>query len=375
MSWQTAVLSLIIGQLVALGAALARSDRNSTANRLLALWLIVAAGLLAPFALNYAGAYRQYDWLAFAPLAIPLAVGPLAWAYVHTLLAGVPPRHLSRHLALPLVQFGYTLACFVQPVARKEWWSAQVHEPWVVPWASIVSLASLATYAVLALFALRRYRVRLSGERSDDERFAGRWIGRALGAVLLILALRLIYQGAEAVSGQSSYSVVFSFYSLFGLVALYIGIEGWRHAGLTYPDFAAPPAADPIAPKPGPDWREMGRRWSEQVRVEGWWREPELDLPTLARRLGTNRSHLSRALNEGLGTTFSAFVNGLRAEAVAERLRAGDSRDFLSLALDLGFNSKASFNRAFATRFGQSPTAYRRAVAAHNVNFDAPPTE
>ena len=59
---------------------------------------------------------------------------------------------------------------------------------------------------------------------------------------------------------------------------------------------------------------------------------------------------------------FSAFINGLRAEGVAEALRDRPDTDLLDLAFDMGFASKASFNRAFRARFGMAPSQYRRTI-------------
>ena len=85
------------------------------------------------------------------------------------------------------------------------------------------------------------------------------------------------------------------------------------------------------------------------------------DLADLARRLGTNTAYLSRALNEGLGLNFNAFVNRMRAEEVGRRISAEpDTPDLLQLALDAGFSSKATFNRAFRTTFGMAPSEFRR---------------
>ena len=64
-----------------------------------------------------------------------------------------------------------------------------------------------------------------------------------------------------------------------------------------------------------------------------------------------------------MGLNFSAFVNGLRAERVADALKAGDREGLLDLALTAGFASKASFNRAFKLRFGMSPSAFREQVS------------
>ncbi|SBV50225.1 transcriptional regulator [Xanthomonas bromi] len=107
------------------------------------------------------------------------------------------------------------------------------------------------------------------------------------------------------------------------------------------------------------DWQALGQRVAAEVSAHGWWREPNLTLPELARRMGTNSNYLSRALNEGLGQTFSGFVNALRI-AEAQRLLAGDE-DILYLALAVGFGSKASFNRVFRAQVGCTPSDYRRA--------------
>jgi AraC-like DNA-binding protein len=76
--------------------------------------------------------------------------------------------------------------------------------------------------------------------------------------------------------------------------------------------------------------------------------------------LGTNAAYASRAFNEGLGVPFSDFVNGERSARVAAMIEAGRREDLLALALEAGFASKATFNRAFRKRFGVSPSTFRR---------------
>jgi transcriptional regulator GlxA family with amidase domain len=50
----------------------------------------------------------------------------------------------------------------------------------------------------------------------------------------------------------------------------------------------------------------------------------------------------------------------MRAEAVVAAMASAPGASLLDLALEAGFASKASFNRAFAERFAASPSAYRR---------------
>lgn len=84
---------------------------------------------------------------------------------------------------------------------------------------------------------------------------------------------------------------------------------------------------------------------------------PELNLSQLAKQLKTNSSQLSKVINTVHGQNFNDFINGLRCEAFMKSLEAGNHRvqTLLSLALDSGFNSKATFNRAFKKRYGISP--------------------
>ena len=115
------------------------------------------------------------------------------------------------------------------------------------------------------------------------------------------------------------------------------------------------------APEPAArDWATAARDWSEEIRRGGWWREPGLSLTEVAKRLATNESYVSRAFNEGLGLNFNTVINGYRVEAVKAALAQG-ATEFLPLALDCGFSSKASFNRVFREHTGLSPTAWRAA--------------
>ena len=81
----------------------------------------------------------------------------------------------------------------------------------------------------------------------------------------------------------------------------------------------------------------------------------------MAERLGVSEGYLSRALNQGLGVNFNEFVNRMRVEAVTRAMSdPAESRPVLAIALECGFSSKASFNRAFKAATGATPTELRR---------------
>ena len=72
----------------------------------------------------------------------------------------------------------------------------------------------------------------------------------------------------------------------------------------------------------GERWRLQGTAWLEEIRKRELWRNADLSAGVLARELGTNTTYLSKALNEGLGQSFSECINRLRVEALEQVLRS-----------------------------------------------------
>ncbi|MEM6859091.1 MAG: AraC family transcriptional regulator, partial [Pseudomonadota bacterium] len=135
-------------------------------------------------------------------------------------------------------------------------------------------------------------------------------------------------------------------------------------------DLAEATEPDEAQPVPAPPRLDLARI-EEKVREGQWHFDQDLTLGELARRVGTNTSALSAALNAREDGNFTTFINGLRVEAVCDKLRGtgdtgretggGAAPNFLDLALDCGFGSKATFNRAFKRHTGLSPREWLQA--------------
>ncbi|RKQ69338.1 AraC family transcriptional regulator [Litorimonas taeanensis] len=99
------------------------------------------------------------------------------------------------------------------------------------------------------------------------------------------------------------------------------------------------------------------------MEVEKIYREAGLTIRELAEHLNTPEHRLRSLINQGLGyRNFSAFLNSYRIEAVKDQLSDPDKLriPILTLAMDVGYNSLAPFNRAFRAIEGMTPTAYRQ---------------
>lgn len=354
--WRTAVLSVAFVQLLVIAGALARHLRNRPANHVLAALLVVLAGMITPWMIGFAGFYDKWRWLSFAPFAISLAIAPLVWLYLQALVHGSLPARSWRHLLPAAMQFAYLSGAFLllrQPF-KNEWLDRSAPAYTVV--TGIGVMAGLVGYGMASRSLIRRYGIWLSRQRSDDHRFALAWLSRTAAILFALLAIWSAY-GAYDLVRPLGYSGMMGLYVAIAAIALFLGIEGWRYAPLPFPAMTDPGLQPPSVN----DWAAKARVWAERVRSERLYADPELSVPRLAGILGTNSAYVSRAFNEGLGQNFSAAINRLRCEEVAARLRDGAGGDLLDLALDCGFSSKASFNRAFQAAFGCTPSAYRKA--------------
>ena len=79
----------------------------------------------------------------------------------------------------------------------------------------------------------------------------------------------------------------------------------------------------------------------------------------LVRRVGASRSALSDRFRDTVGATIMKYLTEWRMELAAARLL--DSHDTVAaIAADVGYESEASFNRAFRRHAGQPPATWRR---------------
>lgn len=354
----------------AVAAVLARTRTNGVANRVLAALLLVVVLRLIPYIIGYANFYEPYPWLSFAPFDLPLAIGPLLWLYVQCLTTGALPARWRWHLLPAAIHACATTIVFIGcTLPQKNWIALNVVDPFVAPVITIAALGALASYAWRSLTRVWAYQAWLDGHLSNREEFRLTWLRLLL---IIFAGLGVVWLGfafTNAVITRLNYFDEFPFYVLQAFVAWSLGLLAMRYASTVYPlplpTDASPEQSPEQPPEPSgesratTDWTAIGEQHLARIRESGWYRDPQLTLASLARQLGTNTTYLSRALNQGLGQSFNECINRLRVESVAADLRAGSTRDLVQLGFDAGFNSKASFQRAFSSYMHTTPSAYR----------------
>ena len=108
------------------------------------------------------------------------------------------------------------------------------------------------------------------------------------------------------------------------------------------------------------NWEVYKKKLSELMKSKLLYTDPTLTLSDLASNLGTNTYYASKILNEGFEKNFSDYINNYRIDAFIDMVKSDSNNEktYLSIAYDVGFNSKSAFNRAFKKHMGQTPSEF-----------------
>ncbi|WP_053002626.1 helix-turn-helix domain-containing protein [Kordia jejudonensis] len=101
---------------------------------------------------------------------------------------------------------------------------------------------------------------------------------------------------------------------------------------------------------------------SEKLRLameeDKMYKDQELSVQSLAKKLDIKPYLISRSLSEIDNKRFNDYVNAYRVKEIQLLLddTSNSKYTLLSLAMEAGFNSKSSFNRAIKKQLGISPS-------------------
>ena len=137
---------------------------------------------------------------------------------------------------------------------------------------------------------------------------------------------------------------------------LNLRIDELRHQGAAPEKYASSSLTDEKS-------LELFRRLERIMREEKIYKDNDISKEKVSELLGTNRTYLSRIINEQAQTSFTHYINRFRIEE-AIRLLSNPANDtpLKALAADLGFNSISTFYHLFQSSVGMTPAQYRSKV-------------
>ncbi len=368
-----------------------RTENKS--NYWLSLFVFLCSLYIAPWMLGFAGWYdtQPYrDFLFYMPFQHLFFVGPIIFFYTQSLLN--PSFRCTKKEVLHLIpgtlyliyifgiwlydQFIFGTYYFYQDGMDKDFDNGYQK----------LGFVSMSFYFIMSLRYYNRYRKLMYQVVSYADRVLFRWVRTYLIAFLIMLVLPIISDVAALFfPALKSYQGSWWFFLFFSIVMYYIAVMGYAnpvHAtiGFRMSVFDKKPLlltsqnqnGDTIEAtvididyeifeeKPSPEFEVLKRKIETLIQAERLYQNPELTLTDLSKKLAANVSIVSRTINQGFQMNFNDFINNYRIEAVKTMFQNGEHKKstLLGIAFDCGFNSKATFNRAFKKNTGFSPKEY-----------------
>lgn len=213
--------------------------------------------------------------------------------------------------------------------------------------------------ALLRLAPTPAEKIRLSNTEgfSHAERIAG--------ALLLFSA---IIDGALAISfmfyeGRHAIHILtFSYTLLLPALVLIIAWVGLHTQSIDPKDDASLPELPLVQKKLQPMTEENAlaivTQFERLMRDQQVFRDPDLTLNRLSRKLVIPSRQISSAINQVYGRNVSQVINEFRINYAKARLVDSD-HSITQIYMNAGFHSKSNFNREFSRLTGKTPSEYR----------------
>jgi AraC-like DNA-binding protein len=257
-------------------------------------------------------------------------------------------------------------------------------------WYELLGFISMLLYFIFSLRYYNAYQKIIVQVASNAHNFLFKWIRNFLIAFLSMLIFKLVFWLATFIPAFEKWRYMGAWweYFAFGIVLYYIAVSGYSNSIETKISFKLNllgyqnplllnyiPSNNetnitedasfieietdytPNADEEDKVVLEWKSKIEDLMQTQKVYTNPELSLTQLAKQLNTNPSILSKVINQGFKLNFNDFINNYRINAIKEKLIAGEQKTqtLLGIAYDCGFNSKATFNRAFKKETGVSP--------------------
>lgn len=357
----------------------------------LSFFIFLGTLYIAPWMLGFAGWYDDQpyrDFLFYMPFQHLLLMGPAIYFYTQSLL-NPAFRFTNRnwlHWLPGILYIVYSTFVWVYDkfIFKGYFFYADEADKDFDAWYQYLGFFSMAFYYLKSLRFYNFYQKMVFQVTSFAENILFRWVHTYLIAFLALILMPVVFDIAALVFPKlQTYTASWWFFLLYSIVLYYIAICGYTSPSvgkipfqvtlISYKPVLLIGSSDGLKNNNtiDVDFEEIPEKTSEEIlrwkpkiealfSTEKIYLNPELTLANVAQKLNTNISLISKVINQGFGQSFNDFVNHYRVQAVLEKLNSGlyKRETLLGIALDCGFNSKATFNRAFKKIIGLTAIDY-----------------
>ncbi|MEO1624624.1 MAG: helix-turn-helix transcriptional regulator, partial [Bacteroidota bacterium] len=218
-------------------------------------------------------------------------------------------------------------------------------------------------YLFLAMRYYGEFRQWLEAEFSNAKELSLRWYRNFLLLALCGITLSWGFYLINSLGANLTYTQSWWEYVFIAAIIYVLSIAAYNQPQVVYLRFKPSELPKPEENKlvlPAAEMEAMGEQVLQQFLERKLYLNPKLTLSQMAADLSINSNLLSQLINTVFGKNFNQFVNDYRIEEFKKEARKPDNRhlSLLAIAMNCGFNSKATFNRVFKNASGLSPKEY-----------------
>ena len=389
--WSSGAMALSV-----VGASLViMSDNRRAGRRPLAAVFILLGGLTT---LPLVAAFAPVLLLAFLPLlfALLFSLPAALWFYVCALTRAQTLHRIWYHFVFPVSGFAIAAGFWLLPPDAQRMMLVEGN----LPPGNFPAALTLTTFVLVLLWNavsfgyliaitrhLTRYRKRLRDLYSNLAAREYLWINWFIAALVSLWAIAAATLVMDNLADRPLFNLA-SISAGMAFLLLFLCIWSLRERGPDgegVPEKCDPDTGANITPVKAPTQEtpkagkydrsalteDQAQRISDRINAamesDRLFLDPNLTLQKLAGHVATSPNLVSQTLNDTIGETFFDHVNRWRVEA-AKPLLLNDHETILAIAIDVGFNSKSTFYKAFRNVTGKAPGLWRRAANSQKSN-------
>ncbi len=340
--------------------------------KFLSMFLLVAALLFLMAAFHQA---RQTKLLIiFGPIIYPLilSLGPLLYLYIKSALQkDFKFKILDIFYFFPtFFAFAFFARIYFFPYEQQVKFIESFYSHNVTLAETLFryfDIAYRAVFVILSIKLLSDYRERLKEEYSALENIDYGWLKQLLIYYLITVFVLL---AITVMNLDNDYRIILASY--LALIMYFIGYRIMTDTSRQNPKIENLTLHGKGKPKEKSKYEKSGLNGEKvsvlkekllyEIEKNKIYVDPDLTLKKLAEILGATQNQVSQLINEQFGRNFYEFINGYRVELAKKLLVSEEYKNesVLSIAFDVGFQSKSTFNAVFKKITKTTPSQYRK---------------